>query len=466
MLITDHFFLFYFFPIFYTLYLLFHRKHVIANVLIIIASALFYLSFSPANIWILFIPLFIDYFLARTILQSRNKKTKQYALTIGLILNLSVLFYFKYAAFVANNIALLPIPFPYLSFFQKNILLPVGISFITFQRISYLMDTYRKKIVPSNNLIEYTTYGSLFPHLLAGPIVRFSQIQDQLSSRHITSETIFEASKYFTIGIFFKIVIADQLFNVEEYLTPILSTLHTAEALILLFYFSFRIYFDFLGYSLMAVGLAKFLGFDFPLNFHSPYQSASITEFWRRWNVTLSSWLRDYLYIPLGGNRKGNIRTYINLLITMLLAGLWHGANWNFLLWGGVHGLFLVIERICRHKRFTLNVPRFLKIIFTFLLISFIWSTFKFTKFDEMIVFYKNLITLAHFNLDWFMQPAIRVTIPSLFIAIFWSFFVNDEVVRRIRPTYKTIALLFFLFLFSLLYSLIRRGVPFIYYQF
>lgn len=466
MLTAGHFFLLYFFPIFILIYLIFFKFVRVRDFIIIIFSLIFYASFGIENLPILIIPLIIDYFLAVYIYKSKNKLSRKLLLTFGILVNIGLLGYFKYANFFAINLEPL---FPDFQIFQnlsQKIILPVGISFITFQRISYIIDVYRKEITPSKNFLKYCTYAVLFPHLLSGPIVRFSFIKKQLIKRAINFDTIFEASKYFSIGFAFKILIADQLFIVEDLFTNTLSSNNLYSTLILILYFSIRIYFDFLGYSLMAIGLAKFIGFDFPYNFDSPYQSKSIQEFWRRWNITLSSWIRDYLYIPLGGNRKGKIRTYINLMITMSLAGLWHGASWNFIIWGGLHGLYLSIENFFRDLKITFRIPQFIRIGFTFILVTLTWIAFKFTNISDIRLLINSLANLKFVPFDRYTINVLLPSVPFLIFALLWSFFLKEKSISKFNFSTKNSFFFLALFVFTLFFSLIKKAVPFIYFQF
>jgi len=468
MLFIDHFFLFYFFPGFFLIYLLVHKNITLANIAIIVFSIIFYSSFGIQNVPILLIPLIFDYILGIAIYKNKNKAQKKILLFSSIVMNLLFLGFFKYLGFFLANSGLL-IPTHYLTqinTFEQTLLIPVGISFITFQRISYIVDIYRKKTAPAYNFLAYSTYATVFPHLIAGPIVRYSVIKKQLTKRTLTLEKVFDGMKYLIAGLALKILIADQLYKVESLIIPDIQTTHSSEAIMLLFYFSFRIYTDFAGYSLMAIGLAKFMGFDFPQNFNSPYRSSNITVFWNRWNMTLSSWLKDYLYIPLGGNRKGKKRTYLNLLITMLLGGLWHGANWNFIIWGGFHGVYLAGERWLHDKNISIRLPMQLKILFTFLLISITWLTFIFVNPSEIIDVLSHIIALDFFPLSPKLMVATLWSIPSLVAAITWSFFLSENLIGQIKPGIRTIFLLSVLFLLSIGMSLLNTNVPFIYFQF
>ncbi len=467
MLFTDHFFILYFFPIFFIFYYLFRRSLILSDVILIIFSLLFYASFGINNLPILIIPLFIDYFAGIYLQKQRSKRKRKIVLTILIVGNLLLLGYYKYALFTIDSIILLHKDnFLTTLTFYKNIIVPVGISFITFQRISYEVDIYRRKIKACKNLLQYASYALLFPHLISGPIVRYSFIQKQLKKRKLTSLLMFDGMKYFVIGLCLKLLIADKLFIVENALSTNLKNIHSLEAICLLFYFSFRIYLDFCGYSLIAIGLAKLMGFEFPHNFNAPYQAINITDFWRRWNITLSGWLRDYLYIPLGGNRKGKIRTYVNLIITMLLGGLWHGASWNFVLWGLLHGSYLAIERLLNDKKITIPLPLIIKRYATFLLVTVTWLTFLFKSPGDIAMEVKKILelnfTLPDLSLKLLMQESIIV----LLFAVIWSFFLKEEYIEKIKPNLLSSISLVILLLVCIYSALWSAGVPFIYFQF
>lgn len=467
MIFTDHFFLLYFFPAFLFIYFLISKRVSLSNIVIIIASLLFYASFGLENVLIFLIPMVIDFILGIIIFKARSKKTKKILLAIGVIGNLGVLAYFKYTYFFLSTSALLfPNHFTSQIELAKNIIIPVGISFIIFQRISYIVDIYRKKIKPSFRFLEYATYATLFPHLISGPIVRYSVLSKQLKNHFINAEMLFDGFKYFVIGITLKILIADRLFVVENLLRQDLTKLSSFESLSLILFFSLRIYLDFTGYSLIAIGIAKCMGFNFPHNFDSPYRSTSVTDFWRRWNITLSLWLRDYVYIPLGGNRKGKIRTNINLFITMFLGGLWHGASWNFVIWGCLHGIYLITERTLKNAGFSLALPNYVKITSVFILISFTWLTFLFTSPSEIVTVIKSIGSLTYTISDPSIEFAFLWSLPSLFGALLWAFVLRETYIDKIKPKLYSVILLCLLFLLAVGYSLVKSSVPFIYFQF
>ena len=467
MLFTDHFFILYFFPLFLLIYF-FSRNIRYRNVVIVILSLFFYASFGLYNLPIFIIPLFLDY--AAGIYLEKLKRERYRKLLVFLVVvgNLGLLGYYKYFIFLENNFGEIfsKIGIHLSSYSVAATLIPLGISFITFQRISYIVDIYRRKIRAERSFLYYATYASLFPHLISGPIVRYSNISKSLAKRKVSLEYIFEGCKFFIIGFFLKIAVADKLFLVESFLIKPNTELHFFEAIMLVFYFSLRIYIDFVGYSLIAIGLAKFLGFDFPSNFLSPYQAGSITEFWRKWNVTLSNWLRDYLYIPLGGNRKGTIRTYVHLLITMILGGLWHGANWNFMIWGFLHGLFLAIERFFVDNNYIVPIPLFLRRILVFTIVSFAWLTFLFTEPGQIQNVFSAIFRLEFISITPELFTLFISSIPSLLIACIWAFVIEEEKLKNLKANLFVSVVLTILFVYSLGNSFLFESVPFIYFQF
>ncbi|HSC21160.1 MAG TPA: MBOAT family O-acyltransferase [Solirubrobacterales bacterium] len=298
----------------------------------------------------------IDFLAGRWIAASENEPRRRLLLTVSLATNLGILAYFKYAGFFLNSLNGIGSAVGYrVGLPGLNILLPVGISFYTFNSMSYTIDIFRRRVEPTRNVLEYTTFVALFPHLIAGPIVRFTDLAGQLRNLTptLTSETASRGLFFLSCGLVKKLLIADRL-------NPYVSNLYTAHSRLGLLTgwaaavgYSLQLYFDFSGYSDMAVGLAYLLGFRFPQNFNSPFKAVNISDFWRRWHMSLSSWFRDYLFIPLGGSQRGPKRTVLNLVLTMFLAGLWHGAAWTFVVWGLVHGLFLGSHAVLRRAGWT-----------------------------------------------------------------------------------------------------------------
>ena len=306
-----------------------------------VASCFFYAAWDWRYLGLLLVISVTDYFCAIQISETNMRKRRKAWLILSLVSNLGILGWFKYFNFFIENANALLAQFG-VSISHLNILLPAGISFYTFKTLSYTIDVYRKEIEPCRSWLDYATFITFFPELIAGPIVRGSVFLPQMGrSIGPTKERLIVGFSIFLQGFTKKVFIADRLATVAD---PIFANpgLYSSFSVWLgVVAYSIQIFCDFSGYSDMAIGVAKMIGYDLPENFNMPYLSASITEFWRRWHMTLSSWLKDYLYIPLGGNRKGRARTYINLMLTMLLGGLWHGASWNFVLWGGAHGLAL-----------------------------------------------------------------------------------------------------------------------------
>jgi len=336
-------FLFYFLPLFLGLYYIFPR---IRNWILLVFSMLFYAWGEPVYIGLLVFSISMNYGFGRWIDFSRGRGDK-WVLAGAVVANLAVLAFFKYGYFCVSNIESLTGVHVKRGIDLKNLLLPLGISFYTFQALSYLIDLYRQHAPVEKNPFMLGNYIFMFPQLIAGPIVRYASIYAQLRERSHSLEKFCIGMRWFSIGLASKVLVAnivavpaDEIFGLD----PI--RLSSGLAWFGLWCYTIQIYFDFMGYSLMAIGLGKMMGFEFPQNFNSPYSAKSVTDFWQRWHMSLTTWFKDYLYIPLGGNRRGNLRTYLNLIVVFLLCGFWHGASWNFMAWGAYHGCFLVMERI------------------------------------------------------------------------------------------------------------------------
>ncbi len=334
--------------IYLSLYSLKSNKFVILNLFLLLSSLLFYFWGEPKHLYIMLAVTFITYISGILI----NKlKYKKIVLIISIIFNLSILGYFKYYNFFMDLIGLDLVNF-FLSENEKiksivEVALPLGISFYVFQGISYLIDVYKGEVKAAYNFINFASYITLFPQLVAGPIVRYSHIGHELTYREITVDRFSNGASRFIMGLAKKLLIADTLGRVADAAFAVPNgELSAFSAWLGIISYSLQIYFDFSGYSDMAIGIGHMLGFKFPENFNYPYISKSVKEFWRRWHISLSTWFRDYVYIPLGGNRKGKFRSYINQIIVFFLCGLWHGASIMFVLWGLYHGFFLTIEKM------------------------------------------------------------------------------------------------------------------------
>ena len=350
--------------------------------------------------------IFISFILAQTAVtylcgnlinkfQSQNSKVARLVLTFGIMLNIGGLFYFKYAGFGIEVFNSVSRSFGLGQLSAVNHLLPLGISFFTFQFISYLVDVYRRVSKPALNVKLFISYVFLFPHLIAGPIVRYAEIEKELgSSKKSRLKDTSEGFPRFFWGLSKKILIADQSANIANAIFGLPDNRITfVSAWIAAITYSIQIYFDFSGYSDMAIGLARMSGFTFPENFDRPYSSMSVTDFWRRWHITLSRWFRDYVYFPLGGNRRGNLKTYRNLWIVFVLTGVWHGANWTFLVWGLFHGGLLILERITKINEKCGNRFTVIRRIATYLLICIGWVIFRSDSVSQAFVFICSMLS-------------------------------------------------------------------------
>jgi alginate O-acetyltransferase complex protein AlgI len=352
------------------------------KLLLLIASYVFYAAWNPPYVVILLFSTSLDWWLARLVWKSQDPRRRRLLLTVSLVANLSLLGFFKYGNFLLDNTRLLLGAFGvHYAPPGFDIVLPIGISFYTFASLSYTIDVYRREIEGDAPYLDYALFVSFFPHLVAGPIVRARQLLPQIATpRSASRDQLGWGLCLVIIGLFTKTVLADAVFAPvvdAAYANPALGALESWAAVL---GFSGQIYCDFAGYSLCAIGLALCFGFEFPDNFRYPYGARGFSDFWRRWHITLSTWLRDYLYIPLGGNRHGEGRTYLSLLLTMLIGGLWHGASWMFVLWGGLHGIYLAAERRVRGRHRGAGLPPvqdWILTAFTFLLVTLTWIPFR-----------------------------------------------------------------------------------------
>ncbi len=384
-------FLFVFVPVFFTLYYLLPQKF--RHPCLLLGSVAFY----TYGTWDQ--PLYILIFLASAVvnwfvgLRIQNGKHPKLWLILGIVYDFGWLFVFKYANFLFTSLqALLNITWPSsgITLPAVDLILPIGISFYTFQIVSYIVDVYRKSYEAESSVLKLSTYLYMFPQLIAGPIVTYSHMRNQIDRPVLSLERVDEGLKDFTYGLGLKVLLANQIGNLWSDVASIgYDSISTPLAWMGILAFSFQLYFDFYGYSLMAVGLGKLLGYEFPQNFNHPYISKTMTEFWRRWHITLGSWFREYVYIPLGGNRKGNFATVRNMLVVWLFTGLWHGASWNFVLWGAVLFALLMLEKFLIGK--TLNKYAVLGHAYMLLIIPLTWLIFAVTDFSEMAIYFERL---------------------------------------------------------------------------
>lgn len=371
MLFSSITFLFIFLPLTLLLYYLvpFRMK----NYVMLAASLVFYAWGEPVYIILMILSIILNYFCGQDIYEKRdNARAMKMSLMFGVVMNLLILGFFKYYGLLMDTInAILPIDIPY-----RVLALPIGISFYTFQAMSYLIDVYRKEVKPQENVLYFALYISMFPQLIAGPIVRYIDIEEQLKERSINSTKFGEGAMYFIRGLAKKVVLANTFGSIYEQVAAMqMGSFSTLTAWVGAIAYAFQIYFDFGGYSDMAIGLGKMFGFEFLPNFNYPYIAKSITDFWRRWHISLSTWFREYVYIPLGGNRCTPSRHILNLLIVWMLTGLWHGAQWNFMFWGLYYGVILILEKYLWGSKIE-KLPAAVQHIYAFVLVLFGWVFF------------------------------------------------------------------------------------------
>lgn len=365
MVFSTPIFLFLFLPAVLVLNYIIPKKYIAAkNVVLLIASLFFYAWGEPKNVLLMLLSIAVNYVCGLLLGRfDSDEKKRKVVLCVSVVFNLGLLFFFKYFNFVTGGL------FPVIK-------LPIGISFFTFQIMSYTIDVYRRSVEPQKNLVKLALYISLFPQLIAGPIVRYIDVEKQLTYRECTAEKTARGMIRFSMGLAKKVIVSNTVAAICDGIFGSTNTVPAFTAWVGVICYALQIYFDFSGYSDMAIGMGHMLGFDFLENFNYPYVSCSVQEFWRRWHISLSSWFRDYLYIPLGGNRRGKVRTYINLIIVFACTGLWHGASFSFIVWGLWHGLFLVIERL-GFKKVLDKLPKFIGWIYTMLVVLVGWVFFR-----------------------------------------------------------------------------------------
>lgn len=456
-------FLFYFLPLVLFFYFLFRKKA--KNFVLLIFSLFFYFYGETKYIIVLIFSCVFNYWFGKLI--EKNRKYAKIWLIINLICNLGILIYFKYFNFFLTT---------FNQVFDTSIslihvVMPIGISFFTFQAISYTIDIYRGKVNSANSLWDFATYLSLFPQLIAGPIVRYQDVSLEITHRIEKKEDISRGIQRFIIGLAKKILLANMFGEALEVFTGIqevtlLSTWLSAIAI------TFQLYFDFSGYSDMAIGLGLIFGFHFLENFNYPLIAKSITDFWRRWHISLSSWFKDYIYIPLGGNRVSRKRQYLNILIVWLLTGLWHGANWNFVLWGGYFAVFLILEKTFFH--FFLDKHSFIAHIYTFLLIIVSFVIFHFEDLTELTIFLRNMFGFGNIpfwnqeSLYYFRSYVILFGFGILAMMPFYQKIIifierkwGKNIVNCLEITYY-----FLIFVLSIAFLIDESFNPFLYFRF
>lgn len=466
-----------------TYFLLPHR---LRWLLLLVSSCYFYMVFKPIYILILGFTIVIDYFAGIMIEQAEGAKRKQYLL-YSLIANISVLAVFKYWNFFNENFSFLtqslgfqnPIP-------MLEILLPIGLSFHTFQAMSYTIEVYRGHQKAERHFGIYALYVMFYPQLVAGPIERPQNVLHQYHEKHnFNYNNLVEGLKYMIIGFFKKVVIADQLAMMADVVYNNPTQHHGIPVILATFFFSIQIYCDFSGYSDIAIGTAKIMGFDLMDNFRVPYYSTSISEFWKRWHISLSTWFRDYLYISMGGNRTSKPKWYFNLFFTFLVSGFWHGANWTFIIWGAIHGFYLVFAIVTQDFREKIikgigliRVPFLLNLIqmfITYMLVCFAWIFFRARNVTDAFEIIRNIPKISLKNIDE-QVLSICSNKPEFLIAILAIFFLEcihqlqkrEHYSRNIFASYPTWLRwsVFYIMIFMIILAGVQEGGNFIYFQF
>ncbi len=484
MVFSSYLFLFYFLPVALLLYYLTPRagKHL----MLALVSYAFYGWSNPAFVCLLLFSTVIDYCCglviagispwsreAEPLLEPGGMRSRKQrlALVLSIVTNLSLLGFFKYFNFATGSWDAMMAAFGQGSWtldVALKVTLPLGISFYTFQSMSYTIDVYRGHARPLKNITSFACYVSMFPQLVAGPIIRYAEVAEQLRTRSHTVTKFARGGAFLCIGLAKKVwlanpagKIADVAFSADS--RTVLDAWYGIVA------YAFQIYFDFSAYSDMAIGIGLMLGFVYPKNFDSPYCAVSITDFWKRWHISLSSWLRDYLYIPLGGNRKGGMRTYGNLMTVMLLGGLWHGASWNFVVWGGLHGFFLMGERMWGRMSLYRSLPHALQVACTFLLLLITWVFFRAATLADAMQYLRCMVGIAEQSSGTLLVAGViyqpfYISMMIVAAGVVWGGPQTWDWTRTLTPVKLVLCLL--LFLLSVMLLTAQAYNPFIYFIF
>ncbi len=463
-----------FFPIVCAVYFCIPSSRIrVRNMWLLVASYYFYMNWQPAYALLLLSSTVVTYLVALGIDHYRSLENKKMCLIGGIVFNLALLFLFKYYNFFSSNIEHvlqktgLGIDIP-----DFHLLLPVGISFYTFQALGYSIDVYRGVAKVEKDFLTYALFVSFFPQLVAGPIERSNNLLPQFRQKHdFDVEAVMTGLKWMMWGYFLKLVLSDRCGIYVDAVYNNVEMHNGGSFLMAALLFTFQIYGDFAGYSLIAIGVARVLGFSLMENFHRPYLACTVGEFWHRWHISLSTWLKDYVYIPLGGSRVGRWRTYFNLLVTFIISGLWHGANWTFLCWGCLHGMILCLERALGcHKKVYHGINKYLHNIWTFILICVLWMLFRANSLTDFITIVKGIVTNAGFpyvqDVGWGVLIASFAAIGAVLVKDIaaekqWFAFPTDGwACRLVQCTYIAL-LLAIISLFG-----VFGGNQFIYFQF
>lgn len=468
-------FLYIFLPVVLFIYYIVPKQ--LRNLFILLSGLFFYAWGEPVYVFIMIASTLIDYFAGLVIYKFGECKTvRKLALIISVVMNLSLLGFFKYSSFIVENIN---------HIFGTNYgaptsLLPIGISFFTFQSMSYTIDLYRGNIQVQKNPVTFAAFVTLFPQIVAGPIVRYEDVANELNERKTDIDTIWDGIIQFVIGLGKKVLIANNIGIIWDNVKAMdIASLPVATAWLGIGAYTLQIYFDFSGYSDMAIGLGKMLGFHFPKNFDYPYISKSITEFWRRWHITLSAWFKSYVYFPLGGSRKGLARTVLNISIVWLLTGIWHGASWNFVIWGVMYGILIIMEKLVtellkRKDKLSVieRIPSFIKRIYAIVLVMLGWVLFDTDTLSQAVSYMKKMFSFGAPLADSYTVYII-VNFGILFvISIIGSTQIPAKLVSMIKEKkpavihWCSIAFMVIVMLLTTAYLVDASYNPFLYFNF
>jgi alginate O-acetyltransferase complex protein AlgI len=476
MLFSSTSFLFAFLPIFLGLYFLLPGTR-LRNMLLLLGSLFFYAWGEAFYVLVLLASIVLNYAFGLLIEARKDRRAAFGILSAAVSMNLLLLGVFKYADFGVENLNLILSQLGLGPIMLPSIHLPIGISFFSFQAITYVVDIYRRQAQAQKNPLRVGLYISLFPQLIAGPIVRYRQIADQLRTRQSRLKDIAEGMRRFVVGLAKKVLIANTLGQAADSIFSIpAAELQPAVAWLGILSFTFQIYFDFAGYSDMAIGLGRCFGFSFPENFNWPYRSHSMREFWRRWHISLSTFFRDYLYIPLGGNRRGHVRTSLNLILVFLLCGLWHGASWNFVIWGMIHGLFLALERSSFGSLLS-AWPRTIQSLYVLIVVLLSWVFFRADDLTHAWAYLNSLLGLNgasgnDYPLSLYLNPRLILILCLASLSLsswprsLWLRFSNPAKGRELPFESLRLAALFLIFLLSAMSLAMGTHNPFIYFRF
>lgn len=458
MVFSSILFIFKFLPLALVTYFITPEKY--KNLTLLLLSLFFYSWGEPKYFPIMIASILVDFFISISIDNNRsNKDFCKALLSISLIFNFGMLFFFKYSNFFINNIN----EVFNLSISQIKLTLPLGISFYTFQTLSYTIDVYRGKVKAERSIIKFSVFVSLFPQLIAGPIVKYTNINKELSYRVVSLDNISDGIREFIIGLGKKVIIANNVGMLWTEAKEIgFANISTPLAWIAIISFSLQIYFDFSGYSSMAIGLGKMFGFNFPQNFNFPYISRSITEFWRRWHITLGDWFKEYVFIPLGGSRCSKYRVYLNLFIVWFLTGFWHGADYNFIIWGLFFFIVISFEKAVLLN--LLNKNKIFSHIYTIILLLIGWSIFAITDLSELYMFLNRLFIFKN-GVEWRYYLS-NYLIIIIIACLFSTPLLNEFYKKYFRYKFIDTLILMLIFFVSIAYLVDSTYNPFLYFNF